>query len=129
MSVKKESVSVATLGGGVILPRLDAELQRVASNILDPDTKATAAREITLKIKIKPDDQRDFASVEIAVGAKLAAAKPQATKVFINQTRSGDVIVSERDTRNGDLFEAEGETPAPNVPPSIAARKAEADAE
>lgn len=122
--ISKDSVSVDRLAGGDLVPRLNDALQKLAENVLDPSTKATAPRKITLTITMKPDDNRDMGSVELGIAVKLAAPKPAKTTVFINQNRDGSVVLSERDTRQADIFDsAEGETPAPSVPKSIAAKK------
>ncbi len=129
MAVQKESVSIARLDGGSTVPRLDLELQKLAENLLDPATSATATRELTLKIKIKPNEKRDLANISIGVTSKLAAPKPAETIVFVNQARDGTVTLSEREDRQEDLFEEEGESPAPSAPVSLQARKEARDAE
>lgn len=74
--ISKDSVSVDRLAGGDLVPRLNDALQKLAENVLDPSTKATAPRKITLTITMKPDDNRDMGSVELGIAVKLAAPKP-----------------------------------------------------
>lgn len=127
--ISKDSVSVDKLAGGEIVPRLNEALQKLAENVLDPSTNATATRRITLTISVKPDEQRDMASVELGIAVKSAPPKPAKTKVFINQNRDGSVSLTERDQRQPDIFDEEGETAAPPAPPSIAAARAARAAE
>lgn len=45
-------------GRGAFEERVDYEMDKVIQNILDPNTKATAKRKITLTIELTPDDER-----------------------------------------------------------------------
>lgn len=81
-----EQVTLATLRGGAAVEMFDAELQRVLENVMDPNT-THAAREVTLKVKIKPDNDRGIGSVEIAVSAKLAAAVPVSSRFYLGKDR------------------------------------------
>jgi hypothetical protein len=87
---EQEDVSLSNLAGGGVVERFDDELKNILANILDPNT-TLAAREITLKVKIKPDKNRDFGSIDVEVKSKLAPAMPIGTKVFIAVTPSGAV--------------------------------------
>ncbi len=88
-----EKVSITNLLGGGIIEMVDDELQRVADNILDPNTKETAARTVTLKITLKPDVDRSIAQTSVDVQAKLAPVRPQATRLFVGQQRGKGVLV------------------------------------
>lgn len=81
-----EQVTLATLRGGAAVEMFDAELQRVLDNIMDPNT-THAVREVTLKVKIKPDNDRGVGAVEIAVSAKLAAAVPATSRFYLGKDR------------------------------------------
>jgi|GEM_PF-1687722 len=78
-----EQVSLSNLGHGAAVEIFDHELIRVLENIQDPNTKPDAVREITLKVKIKPDKARDFGIVEAQVVSKLAPVNPFTTRLFI----------------------------------------------
>jgi hypothetical protein len=88
-----ERVSITNLLGGGIIEMVDDELQRVADNILDPNTKETAVRTVVLKITIKPDVDRSIAATAIDVQSKLAPVRPQATRIFVSQQRGKGVLV------------------------------------
>ena len=92
MSEKKdphtpERTSLLNLLRGGVIELFDDELQAVADNILDPNTSETATRSVTLKVTIKPDADRSTAKTEVAVTAKLAPVRPQATRLFVGQQR------------------------------------------
>lgn len=65
-------VSAADLSGGAVIEKLDAELSKAWENIRDAMTDATKARTVTCKITIKPDENRDEASIGIVVSSSLA---------------------------------------------------------
>lgn len=129
MALKVETVSVADLDGGSVIPKLDEALRKVGENILDPDTSATGVREIVLKIKLKPDDKRDLAVVDIGVNVKTQAPKPTKTRVFLGQRSDGTVVISNSDQKQADLFMEEAAKilplPAPSAPTSIETARVE----
>ena len=71
-----EKLSLATICNGTAVERFDYELQKVLENINDPNTEAEAVREITLKIKIKPDEAREMLKTEMSVSSKPAGLSP-----------------------------------------------------
>lgn len=90
-----ENVTLENLSSGAVLERFEQELDKVLVNILDPNTKATAVRSVTLTIKIKPSDNRDVGSTEIVTTSKLAPAKPVTTILFIGR-ENGKPVAAER---------------------------------
>jgi hypothetical protein len=65
------------------------ELDRVLKNILDKNTNPTAAREVVLKIKLKPRNDRAAAEVTIQATAKLAPVMGHNTEVYIGTDMAG----------------------------------------
>lgn len=90
MSEEQEDVSLSNLAMGGAVERFDDELAAVLKNILDPNT-TLAARTITLTVKLKPDQNRDFSVAAIDVKSKLAPSIPLQTKMFIASTKDGAV--------------------------------------
>jgi len=84
------TVSLATLGGGSAIERFDDELRRVLSNIIDPNT-TDGAREVTLKVKIKPNEDRDRCDVDVTCSSRICPAKSFSTMMFVGSTPSGAV--------------------------------------
>lgn len=91
-------VSLDTLGNGAAMEMFGDELQRVLDNIIDPNTDPKAIREVTLKVKIKPDEDREMGNVTIATASKLAPVKSVDTIVFIGQVE-GKAIATERNPK------------------------------
>ena len=52
------ATSLLDMANGAIKERIDYEMGRVMQNISDPNTKASAKREITLKITLAPETHR-----------------------------------------------------------------------
>ena len=87
----------------VILERFEEQLDRVMENIADVNTKPDAVREITLKVKIKPTNDRSAATVEIGGSPKLAAVAPFPLTVYIGK-HGGKLLAFEGNVNQGDLF-------------------------
>ena len=66
-------MTIENLQDGVIIQRLESALSQVLFNIADLNTD-NGAREINLKIKIKPDETREIADVIIQCKTKLMEA-------------------------------------------------------
>lgn len=81
--VTNEEVSLKTLGSGAAIERFDVELQKVLENIADPNTDPKKVREVTLKMKIFPNEERSYAVMEIHTDRKLAPMKPYETGAFM----------------------------------------------
>lgn len=60
--------SIMRMARGAFEERVDYEMDKVIQNILDPNTKATAKRKITLTIELTPDDERR--QIQVSVTAK-----------------------------------------------------------
>ena len=81
-----EAVSLATLGRGAVIERFDDELRRVLENIMDPNT-ADGAREVIVKVKIEPNEERNSASVGIFVASKVQGPKAVPTIIYMGKDR------------------------------------------
>lgn len=55
MQLELNQMTLANLGGGAAVERFQEELQKVITNILDPNTEAQAKRSVVLKVTIKPE--------------------------------------------------------------------------
>lgn len=84
-----EALSFENLGGGAAAEKFEESLKKVLANILDPNTRAQTSREIILRVKIKPSEERTDADVVIDCQAKLASDKVFPTKIFIGKNING----------------------------------------
>ena len=101
MSQNEDRVSLHNLARGAVVERFDDAFASTLDNILDPNT-TLAARTITLKVKIKPDQNRDFGNVDVTCSASLAPASPVQTKIFIGRDRNV-AVATEYDSKQPDL--------------------------
>ena len=92
-----EVLTMATLCGGAVQEKVNRALEKVARNILDPNTEAGKKRTITLKITLKPDeDDREDVEVSADVTYQLASETGVRTQFFVNQDlQTGKVTVME----------------------------------
>lgn len=88
----EEPLSLSELGRGAAVERFDDSFQRVLDNIIDPNTDLSA-RTITLKVTLKPNDNRDQCEVKISCGEKLAGSKPVGTILFVGRGKDGAVAM------------------------------------
>jgi hypothetical protein len=82
--MQERFVSLESLKGGAILEAFDIEFQNVLRNIVDPNTPATAKRQIMLKAIIIPSSDRESCRIQIGVESKVAASTPVETVLLIS---------------------------------------------
>jgi hypothetical protein len=87
--------SLDSLARGAVAERFGTELDTVLRNILDPNTKATAARKITLTVTLKPDDTRSVVAMLVEAKAGVAPALPVTTALQLGVTADGVVMATE----------------------------------
>lgn len=73
MNEQNQRDSIMSMARGAFEERVDYEMDKVIQNILDPNTKATAKRKITLTIELTPDDERRTIGVSVTAKSTLAA--------------------------------------------------------
>lgn len=81
-------VSLKDLANGGTQEVFDYELARVLENIMDPNT-TEKAREINIKVKIKPNKERDYCDVSIDCTSKLAQVDSISTHFYVGKTPNG----------------------------------------
>lgn len=88
----------------VIMERIDEALGAVLDNIADPNTAPTAVREINVKLKIKPNNDRSTGVVEISCAKKIAPVAPWPMTLFFGRDSSGKNVVAENNVEQTDMF-------------------------
>lgn len=74
MNEQNQRDSIMSMARGAFEERVDYEMDKVIQNILDPNTKATAKRKITLTIELTPDDERR------TIGVSVTARRPRSSR-------------------------------------------------
>lgn len=87
--------SILQMARGAIMERVDYEMTSVIDNILDPNTKATAKRKLTVTIELTPDDNRQTIAVQSSVKSTLCPTNPVATALYLTNPEKGDATAVE----------------------------------
>ena len=96
MSEQLDKKSILEMSMGAILERVDYEMGRVLDNILDPNTKPTGKRKITISLELVPSADRRTITVLTTAKATLVATDPVTTSLYItNQPSTGEMVVAE----------------------------------
>lgn len=95
MGNKLNRESVLRMAQGAFEERVDRAMAEAIDNILDPNTKATAKRSITLNIELRPDEERSHIEVSVSVKTKLATLNPVPTSLAIVANGNGELVVAE----------------------------------
>lgn len=92
---KPNEKSILGMSGGALIERVDLAMSSIIENILDPNTKATEKRSITVKIEFQPDENRETAIPKATVTTKLAATNSISTMVHITSDGNGELAIYE----------------------------------
>jgi hypothetical protein len=80
--------NVLEIASGAIAELANAEMSKILLNILDPNTSAEKAREMTIKVKFTPNNNRSGIGVTAAVTSKLQPNSAIATQMAIGIDRA-----------------------------------------
>lgn len=83
MDTVRETMNLGNLCGGKILEVADHTIDQVLKNICDPSTPAEQKREVIIKLKFEPAENRELGTVSFSCEAKLASVKPAKGNFFI----------------------------------------------
>lgn len=88
--------SILEMARGGFLEQVNYEMAKVLDNILDPNTKATGKRRITVTMELTPDDSRRQIAVSFTTKLALVAANPLTTSLYVlGDDDNGDLCVVE----------------------------------
>lgn len=88
--------SILEMACGAFLEQVDYEMAKVIDNILDPNTKATGKRKITVTMELVPDDSRAKIAVSFATKLTLVATNPLTTSLYVmGASDTGEMCVVE----------------------------------
>jgi hypothetical protein len=75
MEELKKTLSLGTIKNGAAIEVLDEELKKVLANIQDENTNPTGIREVSFKLKIKPNQERTNFVYSVEVASKVCPIK------------------------------------------------------
>lgn len=108
--------SIMQMAGGAFLERVDYEMNKVVDNILDPNTKPTKTRKITVTIELTPDDERSKINVNVTAKSTLAPTNPVGTTLAFMSDKNGEPTLAEMVPHiPGQLFLNGGEQEEPKI--------------
>jgi hypothetical protein len=94
--MNESSKSILQMSRGAIIERVDLEMSKIIENIMDPNTKATEKRKLTLTLTLTPDDNRQTVSISTTAKPTLATTSPVVTALYIAGTdETGQVTAVE----------------------------------
>lgn len=73
---------LSQLAGGAIQEKVDHELVKIFNNIHDPNTEAEDKRTMTIKIELKPDENRQTIKTTSNISIKLANVKDTSATIL-----------------------------------------------
>ena len=94
MSDQLDKKSILEMLMGAILERVDYEMGKVMDNILDPNTKATAKRKISVTLELIPSADRRTITVQSTAKCSLTPTDPVSLYIT-NAPSTGELLVAE----------------------------------
>lgn len=94
---KKQAINfdLSEIADGGVQVKLNRALQKVAENVLDPNTDPTKKRKVQLNITIEPNKKRDASDVTVEVKTTLAPEVGVPTTMLLGRDSKGTVHINE----------------------------------
>ena len=84
------------VAGGALQEKISRELQKVLNNMMDPNTPWKNKRQITIKMTLEQNEDRDDCKVDIQVETKRAPVKSIETRFSLGRNLdNGEVEIAE----------------------------------
>lgn len=91
-----ERKSILEMSSGAILERVDYEMEKVLDNILDPNTKPTGKRKISVTVELVPSADRKTITVQTTAKCVLCPTEPVTTSLYVSSAiGTGELVVAE----------------------------------
>lgn len=89
-------LDLQNIANGALQEKVNAAMQKVLTNLQDPNTPWKNKRQINIKIAFTQNEERDDTGVEISVDTKLAPVSPVATRMMIGKDlKTGETYAKE----------------------------------
>jgi hypothetical protein len=98
-------LNLGSIARGAAVELFEKAITTVAANIADTSTDATAAREIKLTFRFKPEHDRRTIHVTTTSKLGLASVTDHESTAYIGKDEDGHVYVLDRDPRQELLFQ------------------------
>jgi hypothetical protein len=97
-------IDFATVSDGALIEAFGLKLSEVLQNIADPNTPATAKREISLVLSLHPKEDRTQINIQFTCKARLASLMPATSRIFMGKDGDGNLYALDKDPRQQNLF-------------------------
>lgn len=109
---------ILQMARGGFLERVDYEMSGIMDNIMDPNTKATGKRKLTITMELTPDDDRTTVAVNFTVKSTLVPTNPVRTSLYISGSDStGELQITEMTPQIPGQYSMDGQEQ--EAPPSL----------
>jgi hypothetical protein len=82
--VESKKITLDTLNGGAPIELFQEAWKKLVENVADENTKPNAVRSITLKVSVKPSEDRGRAETMVEVKENLAPMKPHSAAIVFS---------------------------------------------
>jgi hypothetical protein len=89
-----ENLNIANIAGGALVEQVDAEINKVLNNILDPNTNPIKKRKITVTLTFLPSEDRT-ADVVFETKSTIVPIKPGLTRIAYDKDSNGSILAEE----------------------------------
>jgi hypothetical protein len=109
------TINIGNVCDGAAVDAFELKLRECLENICDLNTPATAARTVTLKVRLKPREDRCQIAAEFTCEASLASFEPKVARMFIGRDEEGHLYGLKEDPRQLTFFTPAKKPEAPVV--------------
>lgn len=95
--------TLQNIADGAAVELFQHELEKIASNISDPNTKATAKRKVTLTFEFTPDEDREEVHCHVSAKSTMAAGRGYGKTVYAGKL-DGKPTIFGSDTKQMEMF-------------------------
>lgn len=95
--------TLQNIADGAAVELFQHELAKIAANIADPNTKATAKRKVTLTFEFAPDEDREEVHCHVSAKSSLASTRGYGKTVYTGKMDGKPTIFS-GDTKQMEMF-------------------------
>lgn len=101
----EQQISLDTIGGGAAVERFNLAMQEALDNIQDLNTDPKKSRTVSIKVTIKPSEDRSFGEVVVDVNASLAPLKSFGVMIAMGKRIDGKGFATEYQSPQTKLFD------------------------
>jgi hypothetical protein len=98
------TINIGNVCDGAAVDAFEKKLRECLENICDLNTPATATRTVTLKIKLRPREDRVQIGAEFTCEASVASFVPKVSRLFIGRDEDGVLYGLNEDPRQLTFF-------------------------